>query len=289
METPRSSRRELVYSRSQKNMLTEVIGPFSDLSSRKGLLVRFHEKPIAVSFLRYEASAVFEGDIILGSSEEVERLYRENAEDLADIDSPVGSAEAKAVNAAARIALGKIDPRWPGGKVPFIVDPALRSLERVRHAIEQWEMNTHVRFVPHRNEPDYIRLERASGCASSIGRQGGYQPVYVSDDATAGNIMHELGHVLGLWHEHSRNDRDEYIIIDHSNIPHALALNFDQKVADGDDIGGYDFDSIMHYHDRAFARDPARPTIIVPSGHIIGQRMHLSRGDIAAVKSLYPV
>jgi hypothetical protein len=269
-------------------MDTEMIGAFTETSSRRGVVWRLHRPPAPVSFLPFGGMAVFEGDIVLGSTTELEQRYREHAESFEEFETSISEAGAKIVNSAARIALGKIDPRWPSGQVPFVIDSELPMPIRVRDAIEQWEMHTRVRFPRRTAELDYVVFTRADGCGSAIGRQGGAQAVYVSDTATPGNIMHEIGHVLGLWHEQSRENRDEFIEIDFSNVIDEFRLNFDQKIADGDDFGAYDYDSIMHYSEKAFAKDPARRTIIVPEGHTIGQRQHLSAGDIAAIKSLYP-
>lgn len=232
--------------------------------------------------------AVFEGDIILGSTAEVEHRYREYAETFEQSATSVSEASAKIIRRATQIQLGNVDPRWPGGKVPYVIEPTFPIPMRVHDAIQQWEMHTHVRFPKRTNESNYIVFKRAEGCSSAIGRQGGPQPVSISDGATHGNVMHEIGHVLGLWHEHSRERRDEFIKINIANVIDRFRLNFDQKVADGDDFGEYDYDSIMHYSWNAFAKDPEYPTIIVPDGRKIGQRDHLSAGDIAAIKSIYP-
>src|SRR4051812_37271030 len=75
-------------------------------------------------------------------------------------------------------------------------------------------------------------------------------------------VAHELGHVLGFWHEQSRQDRDTYITIDRSNIIPGVEHNFDKyDVGDGQDVNRYNFQSIMHYSRYAFADNPDVPTI----------------------------
>lgn len=57
-----------------------------------------------------------------------------------------------------------------------------------------------------------------SSCASFVGCQGGEQPVYISKVCRAGNLCHEIMHALGLHHEHTRQDRDQYVTIEWDNI-----------------------------------------------------------------------
>ena len=82
-------------------------------------------------------------------------------------------------------------------------------------------------------------------------------------------ILHEMGHTVGLWHEQSREDRDQFVRIDWANIQAGMEHNFDQHITDGDDIGDYDYGSIMHYPATAFS-STGLPTIVALGGQPIG-------------------
>lgn len=107
--------------------------------------------------------------------------------------------------------------------------------------------------------------------------------------------MHELGHVLGFFHEHQRPDRDEYIVINKDGI------NFDQAgdafEKRGDYINSlnveYDYASIMHYSKKAFAKNGMVSFNIKKDKKLpeclpeVGQRKSISRKDIEQVNKLY--
>lgn len=65
-------------------------------------------------------------------------------------------------------------------------------------------------------------------CCSYVGKSGeGPQAVSIGKNCDKfGIVVHELGHVVGFWHEHTRPDRDGYIYIDTTNImPGAVKYN----------------------------------------------------------------
>lgn len=56
-------------------------------------------------------------------------------------------------------------------------------------------------------------------CHSSIGRDTGPQNLVLGSSCYyIGVIMHELNHAVGFFHEQSRYDRDDYILVNWENI-----------------------------------------------------------------------
>lgn len=92
-------------------------------------------------------------------------------------------------------------------------------------AINVLQQQTCVYFIPKTPEQrEHIRFVKSDwGCGSSIGyRRGQVEPLDVTLDdfclGLPGAVQHELLHVLGLFHEHTRPDRDDYVEVLWENI-----------------------------------------------------------------------
>jgi hypothetical protein len=186
--------------------------------------------------------------------------------------------------------------RWPNGIVPFEIDPASfpprsGALQQVVLAINAWNNNSIIRLVPHTpgSGGDFARFVNGPACNTRVGRQGtGQQLITCVSGAPAGNIMHEIGHCLGLIHEHQRPDRGNFVAVNNANIIPAQFSNFPIDTFNCP-VGSYDCGSIMHYGTTAFSVN-GQPTITVTNPAVcpnIGQRNALSGGDLAAVRAMY--
>ena len=131
-----------------------------------------------------------------------------------------------------------------------------------------------------------------SCCASYVGRLGyGQQGISIDSGCfTFRTIVHEIGHAVGFWHEHSRPDRDQYVNILHQNIISGFESNFNRKTSsEVNSLGvGYDYNSIMHYNRNFFSRSYNLDTIQANDpGIVIGQAVELSQYDIIQANRLY--
>lgn len=198
--------------------------------------------------LRYQivdGERVAEGDMLLGPANE-----------------PIDGLYSNTVNDSSH--------RWPNATIPFRIDrdswttADLAVMEPlIRQAIANWNADTPINFVEASDCESQtcviIDGDDSQGCESDIGysilERHTHLPIGC---ANIGLATHELGHAIGLLHEHSRADRDTYVDVHLENT-----TEDDQffHSSGNDTIGPYDFDSVMHYGPWSFTAN-GFPTIL---------------------------
>lgn len=176
---------------------------------------------------------------------------------------------------------------WNGGVIPFEIDPRFSNVNILYSAFATWENQTVIRFIKRTNlHKDYIYIISSNECSSFVGKRGGAQNVNLSPSCTYKNILHELGHVIGFFHEHQRIDRDNFITIHSENIQPNKLSSFN-KLFPSYSFSSYDLYSIMHYTPYAFSYN-SKPTITLKDQSVnFGNLGTLSTIDVNNANQLY--
>ncbi|CEF59722.1 Astacin-like metalloendopeptidase [Strongyloides ratti] len=136
------------------------------------------------------------------------------------------------------------------------------STENVEKAIKEITDNTCVKFEK-KTELNYnekgLVFYKDTVCSSNVGQLSTktYQVIKLAPACYKNPylILHEIGHALGLVHEHTRKDRDKYVKINSNNMQNSENLNF--KIHNFPVYKNYstfyDFSSLMHYGPYAFS------------------------------------
>lgn len=197
---------------------------------------------------------------------------------------------------AARVEASR---KWPTKTIPYVfssgVDAATR--QKVVAGTEPWKALGFAFAEQPETSPLIFVSIQPSGDPFSSNVPVGYSTTLASiyqagSSCTPHDYAHEWGHVLGLFHEHQRPDRDTYITVDKT---YDSSLGGNPTVVDNGGVahGAYDFDSIMHYD--AYGRtngavDKAKVRLRPRDGRSLdsfGNALAPSEGDIAALEFLY--
>src|SRR5579871_365309 len=215
--------------------------------------------------------------------------------------------------------------RWPAGQIPVQIDrttiPVGSGLDTVvQGAIASWQQHTPITFPTYGGSGDFLQIQATlaagtGGLSSSVGRLAGtgQHTVSLATDVGCcqGVVTHELGHIIGLYHEQQRADRDQYVKVydgispvgcsggaclpNHFSGCSGVAVGDYMRFAnesqgaygnDGTDLLSFDFKSIMIY-----AGDTTGccglPCMTDLNGNAFPSNQTASTSDLAAVSQIY--
>ena len=147
---------------------------------------------------------------------------------------------------------------WPGGIIPYDISKLTATQQTLAlHAMRRWaDTGANIRFIPHTTEAAYVNFTGRMDAGNNTSHVGYQKGVRTDINITAfwwhapeWMAVHELGHVLGFFHEHQRWDRDQFVTIHYEHIKPGRGADYDW-IAQTNWIEGslpYDYFSIMHY------------------------------------------
>jgi len=220
-----------------------------------------------------------------------------------------------------------IDPRsgaslfWPGGVICYKLDPAIDK-DVFQDAINTWQnwwqapsggvqiglplfvnsttdprcKNYYVNITPITDNLANDQHLGTCGGQSAIGKtfdSRGFQDTFLPlkssacTDGAKRTMVHELGHVIGLYHEHQRPDRNTFVTVNDANILQVRKPDYALPASGPNRANGpYDLFSVMHYDG-----GPNGTYMTLSNGDAlpvgVGTRSTPTTGDVSAVVSMY--
>lgn len=235
---------------------------------------------------------------------------------------------------------------WPGNKIPYI----LRSMpgttmpfsleNQIREAVTTYNRETNLSWVAWTNEPYYVVFlydayeneeDNLIKCSSYVGMvkgnivkrdkddlaelnlPEGAQPIRLTENCGGlWGALHEMGHAVGLHHEHVRPDRDDYVELNCDLIKRHFDMDCNgvgwAVIPEAEPYEDYDYYSIMHYKacKRYFSRNGKESCVeLGDNGEVIenyqvmtplkdgvdmlriGRGFNLTRADIDGINFFY--
>jgi hypothetical protein len=267
-----------------------VIQLFLQLGCEEGRIIQFDEPFLDVELEENEEFICYRGDVRVAERDgdllfvegDIEVTEQEQWCDDVNYAEMMGARRAPSSPGSvwSSSVYGVV---WTGGVVPYQIDSSFSATEEdnIEDAMRDWMAAAPGLTFRERNASDtsWLDVILSDRCSSGYGMITGARTVRLTSECTSTfSVHHELGHALGLQHEHTRADRDDYVTVTSNNANY--------KIDDGADMFDYDFDSIMHYG--LGGSIAVKAGVTVPDGVTVGQSDHLSTTDIAAMAAMYP-
>lgn len=142
---------------------------------RPGYLI-LNREAVPIEYTEVDGLAIFEGDIVLGTVQEMGTLVQ--LIESGSLSQPFRFTSEQA-GIVDLFSIGITNPRkrWKNKEIPYVIDQGIRQRKvEIEAAMAHWTTNTPLRFVNKRPEhANYIVFKRNSGtsCYSSVGMVSG--------------------------------------------------------------------------------------------------------------------
>ncbi|ODM94809.1 Zinc metalloproteinase nas-14 [Orchesella cincta] len=196
--------------------------------------------------------------------------------------------------------------RWATARIPYTFGPGYSEdeMRQIFFTMKYIEQYTCVRFAFRTERDDnYLYIRNVEGkCQSFVGnvRPSSFRPESRSCAVPnfPGHVLHELIHALGFFHEHARDDRDNYIEIVYDNLSEDddILRNF-YKNSDSDITTAFHTTTeVLCTTQKAgsingdatiIRRAPLPQGIPKPLDGEMGQRERLTEGDAQMIRNMY--
>lgn len=237
----------------------------------------WHGAPVTYAVV--DGQAVVEGDIVLGSAAQLAA------------SAPPGPAVSP-----DGLGFGYVSQLWPAVagayQIPYTIQSGATNLSAAL-AYVNGALTGVIQFVPQSTETNYVTFNFDPGdfsgvCQSKVGMVGGQQFVSGSAACALDTLVHEMGHTIGLLHEHQRPDRNSFVTFTPANSDKPwIAGNFDLPAYNYQTIGLYDYASVMHYPPFSFTKNNLPVLESIPPGIPLSNTTGYSAGDIDAIERMY--
>eukprot|EP00096_Caligus_rogercresseyi_P009117 TRINITY_DN303_c0_g1_i13.p1 TRINITY_DN303_c0_g1~~TRINITY_DN303_c0_g1_i13.p1 ORF type:complete len:352 (+),score=27.12 TRINITY_DN303_c0_g1_i13:325-1380(+) len=221
----------------------------------------------------------------------------------------------------SRNFIGGQSNRWPNGIVPYTISSSFSSAQRqvIMDSMKHISDRTCVQFVARTNQRNYVDIFTGEqGCYANLGynQNRARSVVHLQSNGCVflGIVVHELLHILGFGHEHTRSDRNQFVQINWSNIRGGTHSNFWRALGETESASipycgsveisqydqchagfrastfgqAYDYGSVMHYGLNFFSTNGQNTISLRRQTSVrIPNRSGMSALDVEKTKAAY--